>query len=130
VRSEQELPAALKEILRGDDAVDALWMLTDPLMLWDANRLLIFKEARKAGKPVYGFSAGQVEEGALVSHGADLVSVGEQVALLVNRLTGREAGPTTELLVPKAEIVVNGTLAKRLKITLSKEAREAATRVR
>ena len=36
-------------------------------------------EMFKAGRPVYGSSSGLVAEGALVSNGPDLVSIGEQV---------------------------------------------------
>jgi putative ABC transport system substrate-binding protein len=127
VASEREIPAGLRELL-GGDTVDALWMPADPVLLSEASRRYILAEATKAGKPVYTFSASIVAEGALVSNGADYVSIGEQVGDLVNRLASGERG-RIELLVPRAELVINKRLAGKLKVEIPAEALKSAAKV-
>ena len=92
--------------------MDALWIPADPMLLGDESRRFILSEALKAGKPVYTFSAALVAEGALVSNGPDLASIGEQAAELVNRLAAGEKG-AIELLVPRAELVINNRIAEQ-----------------
>ena len=128
VASERDIPAALRSLLAGDQAIDALWIPPDPLLLGDETRRFLLAEMFKAGRPVYGSSSALVAEGALVSNGPDLVSIGEQVGELVNRLA---AGDRTriELLVPRAELVINKKIAARLKIDVSADVLKAANKV-
>jgi putative ABC transport system substrate-binding protein len=127
VASEREIPAALRELLAGD-TVDALWIPPDPLLLGDESRRYLLAETLKAGKPVYTFSASLVAEGALASNGPDLVSIGEQAGDLVNRLAAGERG-RIELLVPRAELVVNKKIASKLKIEIPPDALKSANKV-
>ena len=85
VASVSEIPQAVRTLLSGD-TVDALWIPADPMLLTDETRRYILTESLKAGKPVYAFSASLVSEGALVSNGPDLASIGQQAGELVNRL--------------------------------------------
>jgi ABC-type uncharacterized transport system substrate-binding protein len=128
VASEREIPPAVRALLSGDSAVDALWIPADPVLLGDETRRFLLGEMFKAGKPVYGSSSALVAEGALVSNGPDLVSIGEQIGELVNRLA---AGDRTriEMLVPRAELVINKKIAGRLKIDLPADALKAANKV-
>ena len=89
IASEREVPQALRTLLTGTEAVDALWLPLDPLLLGDETRRFLLAETLKAGKPVYSFSSALVSEGALVSNGADIASIGEQAAELVGRLARR-----------------------------------------
>jgi putative ABC transport system substrate-binding protein len=125
--SEREVPQVLRGLLKGDEAIDALWILPDPLLLGDGARRHILSETLKAGKPVYSFSATLVQEGALVSNGPDFASIGEQVAELVNRLAAGERSKL-EQLVPRAELVINKRIAERLRIEVPEEALRAASR--
>jgi putative ABC transport system substrate-binding protein len=122
-----EIPAALRALLSGD-TVDAVWMPADPLVIADETRRFILAEAAKANKPVYAFSASVVAEGALASNGPDFASIGQQAGELVNRLA---AGDRTkiEIQVPRAELVVNGRVANRLKIAVPPDALKAAGKV-
>jgi ABC-type uncharacterized transport system substrate-binding protein len=128
VASEREIPAALRALLAGDEAIDALWIPTDPVLLGDETRKFLLSEMFKAGRAVYGSTSGLVAEGALVSNGPDLVSIGEQVGELVNRLA---AGDRTriDLLVPRAELVINKKIAGRLKIDLPADVLKTANKV-
>lgn len=128
VASEREVPEALRGLLRGPEAVDALWIPPDPILLADESRRYILAEMLKAGKPVYSFSSALVAEGALVSNGPDMASIGEQAADLVNRIVGGETG-RIELLVPRAELVINKKIADKLKVEIPADALKAAGKV-
>jgi len=119
---------ALRSLLAGDQAIDALWIPPDPVLLGDDTRRFLQAEMFKAGKAVYGSSSGLVAEGALVSNGPDLVSIGEQIGELVNRLAAGDRS-RIELLVPRAELVINKKIAARLKIDVSAEVLKAANKV-
>jgi len=125
VASERDIPGAVRALLSGDSAIDALWMPPDPVLLADETRRFVLAEMTKAGRPVYVAAPALVAEGALVSNGPDLVSIGEQVAELVHRLASGERS-RIEMAVPRAELVVNGKVASRLKIDLPAEALKAA----
>jgi putative ABC transport system substrate-binding protein len=128
VSSERDVPSALRSLLLGDSAVDALWVPPDPLLLADETRRFLMAETLKAGRPIYASSSALVAQGALVSNAPDFVSIGEQIGELVNRLASGER-TRIEMLVPRAELVVNKKVAGRLKIELPAEALKAANKV-
>jgi ABC-type uncharacterized transport system substrate-binding protein len=129
IASEREIPQALRALLTGPEAVDALWLPLDRLLLGDETRRFLFAETLKAGKPVYGFSAALVTEGALVSNGADVASIGEQAAELVTRLLAGDKTARSSQLVPRAELVVNKKIAEKLRLEIPVDAIKAASRV-
>jgi putative tryptophan/tyrosine transport system substrate-binding protein len=125
--SDQELPAALRALYSGPEAVDALWLPADSMLLGDETRRFLLSESTKAGKPVYAFSDSLVAEGALVSNGPDFTSIGELAGELVNRLATGER-ERIEMLVPRAELVINKKAASKLKIEIPADALSAANR--
>ena len=127
VAGDRDVPGKLRELLAGD-TIDALWIPADPVLLTEASRRYILAETLKAGKPVYTFSSSLVQEGALVSNGPDYVSIGEQVGELVNRLASGERG-RIEMLVPRAELVINRRIAAKLKIEIPPDALKSAAKV-
>ncbi len=120
VASDKEVPEALRGLLKGSEAVDALWLPPDPLLLGDEARRFILAETLKAGKPVYAFAPALVAEGALVSNSPDLVSVGDQAAELVGRMLSGDR--TAALMVPRGELVINKKSAERLKLEIPADA--------
>jgi putative ABC transport system substrate-binding protein len=129
VASEREIPQAVRALLAGgDNAIDALWVPPDPVLLGDETRRFLMTEMLKAGRPIYGSSSALVAEGALVSNGPDLASIGEQAGELVNRLAAGDHS-RIELLVPRAELVINRKVATRLKIEVPADALKAANKV-
>ena len=129
VASEKDVPAALRSLLKGAEAVDAIWIPADPVLLGDDTRRFILAETLKEGKPVFSFSPALVAEGALVSDGPDLVSVGEQLAGLVNRMAAGDKTARGTVLVPRAELVVNKKIAEKLHIEIPEEALRLANKV-
>lgn len=123
-----EIPQALRSLLTGDEAVDAVWIPPDPILLTDDTRRFILSETLKANKPVYSFSSSLVTEGALVSNGPDFASIGEQAGELVNRLASGDKSKI-ELHLPRAELVINDRIAKKLNIVVPAEAKKAAAKV-
>jgi putative ABC transport system substrate-binding protein len=128
VSSDRDVPQAMRELLTGSEAVDAVWLMGDPILTGEATRRFVLAETLKAGRPVYAYSDALIAEGALVSDGPDPASVGEQVADLVGRLAAGERGPL-DLLVPRAELVINKKIAGKLMIEIPVDALEAANRV-
>ena len=128
VSADKDVPEALRSLLKGTEAIDALWIPPDPILLGEEARRYILGEMLKAGKPVYGFSAALVSEGALVSDGPDVPSTGEQLGELVNRMAGGEKGKI-EMLIPKAELVINKKIAEKLKIEIPIDALRVASKV-
>jgi ABC-type uncharacterized transport system substrate-binding protein len=128
VASDKDVPEALRSLLKATDAIDALWIPPDPILLADEARRYILGETLKASKPVYSFSSALVAEGALVSDGPDVASTGEQLAELVNRVASGEKGKI-EMLIPKAELVINKKVAERLKIEIPADALRVASKV-
>jgi putative ABC transport system substrate-binding protein len=129
VASEREIPEALRGMLKGDQAVDALWIPPDPILLADETRRFILSETLKAGRPVYSSIAALVTEGALVASGPDLASTGELAGELVNRLAGAERATRIEMAVPRGELVVNKKIADKMKIEIPPDALKAASKV-
>lgn len=128
IGSPRDVPQGLRALLSGD-AIDALWLPPDPLLLADEARRHILQETTKAGKPVYTFSPALVQEGALVSNGADMTSIGEQASDLLLRLLGPEKGARLEMAIPKAELVINKRVAERLRLEIPADALKLAHKV-
>jgi ABC-type uncharacterized transport system substrate-binding protein len=127
IASVKDIPTTLRTILSGAEAVDAVWVPPDPLLMQDDSRRFLMSEVAKAGKPVYASSGTMVQEGALVSNGPDFTSIGELVGELVARLAGGEKG-RLEMLVPRGELVINKKMASKLGIDVSADALKAANR--
>jgi putative ABC transport system substrate-binding protein len=123
------VPQAVRDLLRGAEPVDALWVLPDPLVLEAATRRFLIAEALMAGKPVYSFSSSLISEGALVSHSADMASIGQGVGELIARVLGGQKPERQPLLVPRGEVVINKRMADQLKVAVPAEALRIAQKV-
>ena len=129
VASDKEVPEALRNLLGGDNAVDALWLPADPLLLGDDVRRFVLAETLKKNKPVFAFSESLIAEGALASDAADQGSVGEVLAQVVGRLAAGEAPTKVGVQVARGRLAINGKIARKLGITIPQQALEAAAQV-
>jgi ABC-type uncharacterized transport system substrate-binding protein len=118
VASEKDVPEGLRALLKGSEAVDALWLPADPVLLGEDTRRLLLTEATRAGKPVYAFSEAIVAEGALASNAPDVVSTGEQLGELVARAAAGESAGRSDVLVPRASLAINKKVADKLKVEI------------
>jgi ABC-type uncharacterized transport system substrate-binding protein len=107
--------------------VDAIWFPPDPLLMGAESRRFLLSETLKAGKPVYSSMASLVPEGALASDAPDFASIGEQVGELVNRIAAGDK--RFDMLVPRAELLINKKIADKLKVEVPADALKAASRV-
>jgi putative ABC transport system substrate-binding protein len=123
------IPAAIRELLKGESPVDALWILPDPLILEPVTRRFVLAEALMAGKPIYSFTPSLIGEGALVSHSADMASIGQGVAELIGRVLQGQRPERQPLLVPRGEVVINKKMADQLKVVVPPEALRIAQKV-
>jgi ABC-type uncharacterized transport system substrate-binding protein len=119
-----EVPAALRALLAGPDAVDALWLPPDPVLLAPDTLRVLFAETLHAGRAVYAFSSALMADGALASNGPDLASVGQEAGGLVDRLAAGERG--LDVRAPRAELLVNVKMAARLNVAVPDSALKAA----
>ena len=71
--------------------------------------------------------ASLVAEGALASDSPDFASIGEQVGELVNRIAAGEK--RADMLVPRAELLINKKIADKLKVEIPADALKAANKV-
>jgi ABC-type uncharacterized transport system substrate-binding protein len=129
VAAEREVPAALRALIAGAAAVDALWLPPEPMLLGEEARRFLLSETLRAGKAVLTFSPALVREGALASSGPDMAFTGLQAGELLNRLLGPDKAARIEFLIPKAELVVNRSVAERLRIDIPAEALKAAAKI-
>jgi ABC-type uncharacterized transport system substrate-binding protein len=127
VTSVKDVPTTLRSLLHGAEAVDAVWIPPDPVLMDAELRRFLLSETTKSGKPVYASAGSLVVEGALVSNGPDFASIGELAGDLVNRLAAGEKG-RMEMLVPRGELVINRKMASKLGIEVSADALKAANR--
>jgi putative ABC transport system substrate-binding protein len=127
VATEREVPEALRSLLQGQEAVDAIWFPPDPLLMGAESRRFLLSETLKAGKAVYSSMASLVPEGALASNAPDFASIGEQVGELVNRIAAGEK--RFDMLVPRAELLINKKIADKLKVEVPADALKAASKV-
>lgn len=116
VQSEYEVASALLRLLTKKD-IDALWILSDPIVLGDETRRFLLSETLRAGKPVFTALSALIGEGALVSSGPDYTSIGELAGELVNRMArGERLG--SRLLIPRAGLLINKEVGEKLGIEL------------
>lgn len=126
IASERDVPEALRALLKD---VDALWIPPDPLLLGEQTRHFVMSETLRRGKPIYSFSSALVSEGALVSDGPDMASIGRQLAELVARVAGGERPGAAGMRVPRADLVINKKIADKLKIEIPADALKAASKI-
>jgi putative ABC transport system substrate-binding protein len=129
VDSLQSVPQSVRELLKGQEPVDALWIPADPLVLGDETRRFILLTAMQAGKPVYSSTSALVREGALVSNSPELGSIGQSAGELVNRIARGEKPGRIAVALPRTEVVINRRIADQLKVAIPDQALKAAQRV-
>jgi ABC-type uncharacterized transport system substrate-binding protein len=126
VSTPKDVPGALRRLLKGSDAIEALWLVPDPMILGDESRRFLFTQALESGRPVLAFSAALVNEGALVSYGPDIASVGDKVVDLIGRIAANDSSVRGTIVIPNREMVINKTIADRLKLEIPADALAAA----
>jgi ABC-type uncharacterized transport system substrate-binding protein len=70
-----------------------------------------------------------VKDGALVSNSPELVSIGQSVGELVNRIARGEKAGRMAVVFPRTEVLINKRIADQLRLAIPDAALKAAQRV-
>lgn len=83
-----EINKALKILLH---KVDAIWLISDPIVLYDKNSMqTIFSEAAARKKPIFAYNTLFMKYGAVLTIAADIPTMGRQAAGLAQDILNRE----------------------------------------
>ncbi len=116
VRSEKDVPTALRELLL---KVDALWLIPDSTVLTEDSFRFLLGTALDHNIPVFGFSEEFVRSGAMASLSVSYRDVGKQTGGLASKiLTDRTSFPSNPIPPEKIRMALNLKTAKFLGITI------------
>jgi len=110
--------------------VDALWLISDPLVLADRRQIInIFQLAALRKKPVFTYSDIFVDLGAVLVISADNPTIGRQVSVIANNL--RKNKTVVERLSHPAgsHIILNMKKLKEYSLKLNKEALSSVNQI-
>lgn len=103
--------------------IDALWLISDPLVLTDKNSVVdLFRRAENRKIPVFAYSEIFVNLGAQLVISADIPTIGRQVSALVNSLRNETIVENRISHPAGSHVILNMRKLKRYSIKLNKEA--------
>ncbi len=116
---------------KAKDRIDALWMVPDAVAYTTASYRAVVERTWKHRIPFCAFSRAFVESGALLSIGPNNAAVGEQLALLTQRILQDGVPPEQLGQVPPigTELVINQGVAKRIGMTIDPDVIDSADEV-
>lgn len=84
IEDSSEVSQAIKALL---PKVDALWLISDPIVLYDENAIqTIFTETTTSQKPIFAYNTLFIRYGAVLTVSADIPTMGRQAAGLAHDL--------------------------------------------
>ncbi len=88
VEKPNEIKKALQILL---PKVDAIWLISDPIVLYDKNSMkTIFAKAAARKKPIFAYNTLFMKYGAVLTIAADIPTMGRQAAGLAQDIINRE----------------------------------------
>ncbi|HLF95500.1 MAG TPA: ABC transporter substrate binding protein, partial [Methylococcaceae bacterium] len=128
VAAPSELPQALARLL---PRVDALWLISDPVVLATENSAIeLFRRSDAGKKPVFAYDDVFVDLGAVLAITADIPTMGIQAAKLAEDvLMGRETPPEHVQNPAGSHITLHMGRVQRYGIHLNRQALGAVNRV-
>ena len=127
VRTEEQVPMALRELL---SEVDALWLTSDSTVLTEESFSFLLSAAFERHVPVIGFDPEFVRKGALMSFWIDSTDVGRGAAHLAQSILAGTSGPSSKMFLPKHRMALNQGTADYLGITIPPSVLSLADEVR
>lgn len=115
VRTEEQVPTALRELL---SEVDALWLMSDSTVLTEESFSFLLRAAFEHHVPVIGFDPEFVRKGALISFWVDSIDVGREAAHLAQTILAGSSIPSSKAYLPKQRMSLNRGTAEYLGITI------------
>jgi putative ABC transport system substrate-binding protein len=127
VRTEEQVPTALRELL---PEVDALWLTSDSTVLTEESFSFLLSAAFERHVPVIGFDPEFVRKGALMSFWIDSADVGREAAHLAHTILAGSPVPASKTFLPKHRMALNQGTADYLGITIPPSVLSLADEVR
>ncbi|MBA2253300.1 MAG: ABC transporter substrate-binding protein [Nitrospirales bacterium] len=115
VRSEKELPAAIRTLL---PKVEGLWLVPDSTVLTEESIRFVLGVALDRNVPVIGFSSEFVRNGALASLSIQPEDIGRQAAIIAQKILKQSERPVLIVAPDRIRLSVNLKTAKYLGLTL------------
>ncbi len=115
VRTEEQVPTALRELL---SEVDALWLTSDSTVLTEESFSFLLSAAFERQVPVIGFDPEFVRKGALMSFWIDSADIGGGAAHLAQSILAGTSVPSSKMFLPKHRMALNQGTADYLGIII------------
>jgi putative ABC transport system substrate-binding protein len=115
VRTEEQVPTALRELL---PEVDALWLTSDSTVLTEESFSFLLSAAFERHVPVIGFDPEFVRKGALISFWIDSGDIGRGAAQLAQTILAGSPVSSSKTFLPKHRMALNQGTADYLGITI------------
>jgi len=115
VRTEEQVPAALRELLA---EVDALWLVSDSTVLTEESFSFLLGASFDRRVPVIGFDPEFVRRGALLSFWVDSADVGHEAGQAAQAILEGLSVSSPRVVLPKQRISLNLGTAGYLGITI------------
>jgi putative ABC transport system substrate-binding protein len=115
VRSAEQVPAALRELL---PEVDALWLLSDSTVLTDESFTFLLRAAFDRHVPVIGFDPEFSRRGALISFWVDSADIGKEAAHVAQTILAGSMALPPRAFQPKQRMALNLGTAEYLGIAI------------
>ncbi|MCP9446318.1 MAG: hypothetical protein NNA22_01940 [Nitrospira sp.] len=126
VRSTEEVPPALRELLPD---IDALWLLSDSTVLTEESFSFLLRAAFDRRIPVIGFDPEFSRRGALISFWIDPTDIGREAATLALALLPGTTSTTSKSFTPRQRMALNLGTAHYLGIAIPPMVRSMADEV-
>ncbi|MCP9470399.1 MAG: ABC transporter substrate-binding protein [Nitrospira sp.] len=115
VRSTEEVPPALRELLPD---VDALWLLSDSTVLTEESFSFLLRAAFDRRIPVIGFDPEFSRRGALISFWIDPADIGREAASIAHTILIGGTASAAKSFVPRQRMALNLGTAEYLGIAI------------
>jgi putative ABC transport system substrate-binding protein len=122
IEKKGDISKALKELL---PTIDALWLISDPLVLNDTEQIKqIFEAAAAQRKPIFAYNTLFTDYGAILTISADIPTMGRQAATLAQDIVSKQnIGESDKVQFPAgSHISLNLKKAREYGIKINSEA--------
>ena len=124
VEARRDIASSLRELW---GRIDALWLLPDPVLLWEDTFRYMAAEATARGVPIFAFSRSMVKSGAFAAVLPDYRGMGIQAGWLARKVLQGYSSSKLRLVQPiSCRMALNVKIAKLLGIDLPKNIIENA----
>ncbi len=129
ISSSTDLPDTLRALL---PQIDVLWLIRDPTVITEASIPFILETALETRRPVFGFSAGMAQHGAMAAVSVNYYEIGNQAGTLAQTILNHEglSASFPSLVVPShTRLALNLGTSQFLGVTHTSQTIQLASEV-